>query len=191
MLHENQIILHIVTHSHTSNIVLPIFHLFVSLSRPLIDTRRHANAHTHTHTYIFLCLNQILSQHLCCFGGISWWDFMKSFRNETFEPHIDTCGEKNNQSTDELYLVILTFHTPQSSRSHSHILYLFSLFSTDKLHNVLRFLSQPSPLCSYIGLPSHLRISNHISPKLHCIFLTAKVLHKSRGRWNLGKATVA
>ena len=36
----------------------------------------------------------------------------------------------------------------------------------------------------FIGLPSHLRISNHISPKLHCAFLTAQV-SQSRRRWNL------
>ena len=46
--------------------------------------------------------------------------------------------------------------------------------------------SHPSPV--FIGLPSHLRISIHFSPKLHCTFLTAEVLNKSWARRNLGKS---
>lgn len=55
-LHQNLIILHILTHSHITTTVLSFFYLFISLGFPLAQ---------HTCTHITLHLNKILLHRLC------------------------------------------------------------------------------------------------------------------------------
>lgn len=95
--------------------------------------------------YVFLCL----TKYYC--SGSSQWDFIRNLRNETFQPHVDTCrGKKNSLSTDELCLVIFSLYTLQSSLMHA--LFIFSLSSAQPCY--IRYYGFYSHPCHCTHRPS-------------------------------------
>ncbi len=104
---------------------------------------------THTHTFFSPAPKYYYSVSV-----VLWWQLPMGLHKELQKmKHLSLIqtllGEKKLcLFTDELYLVILSLHTPQSYPSHAHSLYLFLFFSTDRLHKVPRFLFPPFPLCS-------------------------------------------